>query len=105
MIIDGEAIGNYIQRIGELEQKVKVMTVSRTEGGMDTASLHVARLVEDEYAKHHDGGRTQRLAKTQVIIREAMREMLTGERAWNAWRPNSSASWPSGLPQSSGEDK
>lgn len=97
-MFDEEDVSNYIQRIGELERKVTVMTVSRTDTGMNAAALRVAQLVEDEYAKHHDGGRSQRLAKTQIIIREAMREMLIGEPAWNAWRPSSSESWPSGLP-------
>lgn len=93
----GETISNYIQRIGELEQKVKAMTVNRTDAGMNAAALRVAQLVEDEYAKHHDGGRIMRLAKTMVEIREAMREMLVGERKWDAWRAGFSGSWPSGL--------
>ncbi len=94
---DEETVSNYIQRIGELERQVRIMTVAQTDVGMNTAALKVAHLVEDEYAKHHDGGRSQRLAKTQVIIREAMREMLTGERAWDAWSPTSLGPPPTGV--------
>jgi hypothetical protein len=91
----GEERANCRQRIESLEARVEKLLVPLSEGGLNTLSLSVARLVDDEFAKHHEGGRTQRLAKIQVIVREAIREATTGERAWDAWSPGSPAPAPS----------
>jgi hypothetical protein len=38
----------------------------------DSIALRTAHAIEDLFAQHHEGGRTQRLAKMQVLIRDAM---------------------------------
>lgn len=81
---------NLRQHIDTLKQRHELMVKPRTEEGINALALRVALLIEDEYAKGHQGGRSQRLAKMQVIAREAIREALTGERKWDAWTPNSS---------------
>ncbi len=81
---------NLRQHIDTLKQRHELMVKPRTEEGLNALALRVALLIEDEYAKGHQGGRPQRLAKMQVIAREAIREALTGERKWDAWTPNSS---------------
>lgn len=85
----GEERANLHKRIGALETQVEKMTVRLSDGGLNVLSLRVAHLVEDQFAQHHPGGRTQRLAKIQVIIREALREIATGEKQWDAWQPGS----------------
>ena len=74
------------QKIGALEKQVSLMQVHRDDGELNACSLSVAQLIEDQFAMHHVGGRAQRLAKCQIIVREAFREMLIGERDWRAWR-------------------
>ena len=81
-----ETIMALHQQISDLEKKVRLMQVGREDGSLDSCSLSVAELIEDQFAKHHPGGRGQRLAKCQVIVREAFREMLVGERKFDAWR-------------------
>lgn len=85
----GEERSNLHQRINAAERRVENMQVRLSDSGLDTLSLRCAELVEDQFAQHHRGGRTQRLAKVQLIIREALREIATGERAWDAWYPGS----------------
>lgn len=46
----------------------------------DALALETARAIEDEYAKHHAGGRTQRLAKTQVLILAALERPTAASR-------------------------
>ena len=86
---EGEERANLYQRINALESLVSKMTKHRTNGGLNQLSLSAAYLVEDQFAGGHDS-RSQRLAKVQIIIREAIRETLTGERKWDAWRPDTS---------------
>jgi hypothetical protein len=38
----------------------------------DSIALDTARKIEDLFAQHHPGGRGQRLAKIQVLVREAI---------------------------------
>jgi len=91
-----EERANLHQRIGELEIRVQKMTIRLTEDGLDMLSLRAAEIIEDQFAQHHVGGRTQRLAKVQMIVREALREIATGERAWDAWRPAPNYKTPEG---------
>ncbi len=81
-----ETITALYQQIGALEKKVRLMQVGRDDGDLNACALSVARLIEDQFAMHHPGGQPQRLAKCQIIVREAVREILTGERDWRAWR-------------------
>lgn len=90
----GEERANLHQRIDALERQVENMTVRLSDGGLNALSLRVAHLVEDQFAQHHPGGRTQRLAKIQIIIREALREIATGEKRWDAWQPGRLGSAP-----------
>lgn len=85
--MDGEERANLHQRIAELENQAARMTKAHTDGGLNSIALDVAILIEDLFAQHHDGGRTQRLARMQIIIREAMRANLTGRVSWEY--PNS----------------
>lgn len=82
-----EERANLHQRIGELEGLVARMEVAHTEDGLNAISLKCAEHVEDLFAQHHRGGRTQRLARMQLIIREAMRTNLSGKTDWTY--PNS----------------
>lgn len=77
------------QNVNSLKRQCDSMQEKRGENGLNQLSLIVAGLVEDQFAMSHAGGRAQRQAKIQVIIREAMRDMLTGERQCNAWYPGS----------------
>lgn len=82
------------QEVASLRVRLDTMEKHRTEDGLNALALRVALLIEDEYAKSHRGGRTQRLAKSQVIAREAIREALIGERKWDAWWPKSNCNTP-----------
>jgi len=84
-----EERANLHQRIGHLEDQVSKMTKWRDDGELNALALRVARLIEDLYAQNHKGGRDMRLAKSQAIVREAVREALTGSRAWDTWSPSS----------------
>ncbi len=90
----GATITNLQQEVARLDRIVGIMLKHRTDDGLNTLALRVATLIEDEYAKGHRGGRVQRLAKTQVIAREAIREALVGERRWDAWRPGTNTNTP-----------
>jgi hypothetical protein len=83
----GEAYANAVQRIGELEGLVNNMQVALGEGSLDEKALEVARQIEDLFVQSHPGGRSQRLAKIQVLVRETVRVATTGQRRWDAWRP------------------
>lgn len=39
---------------------------------LDRLSLETAKLIEDQFAQHHKGGRTQRLAIIQTLVRTAI---------------------------------
>lgn len=80
--MDGEERANLHQRIGQLKAQIERMELSRHEAGLDDIALNVAHQVEDLFAQHHNGGRTQRLARIQLIVREAMRANLKGETDW-----------------------
>lgn len=69
--------------------RIEAMKVALTEDGLDRISLRVALAVEDQFAQHHPGGRTQRLAKIQVLIRSAVQGATQGQVAWDAWHPGS----------------
>lgn len=90
---DGEHLSNLYQRINALEGQVSKMTLPRSEGGLNELSLRVATLIEDVLIQSHES-RSQRLAKMQIIVREAIREALIGERKWNAWTPHVQAFSP-----------
>lgn len=74
----------FHQQVGDLQARVDRMTRAFTDEGLNSIALDVALAVEDLFAQHHDGGRTQRLAKMQVIVREAMRANLSGRTDWRA---------------------
>ena len=82
-----EERANLYQLIAAADARIEQMLIWRDESELNNLSLRVAHLIEDEYAKHHDGGRSQRIAKTQLIVREAVRECLIGSRQWDAWQP------------------
>lgn len=91
MTLDFEAEeerSGYQQRIAALETRIEKMTIGRTDAGLNVLSLQAATQIEDQFAMHHPGGRNQRLAKCQLIIREAMREIIQGEKDWRSWTPN-----------------
>lgn len=98
MINDNERLNetllNLRMEASSLRTRLDTMEKHRTEEGLNALALRVALLIEDEYAKSHRGGRTQRLAKSQVIAREAIREALIGERKWDAWWPKSNCNTP-----------
>lgn len=98
MINDNERLNetllNLRMETARLRTRLNTMEKHRTEEGLNALALRVALLIEDEYAKSHRGGRTQRLAKMQVITREAIREALLGERKWDAWWPKSNTNTP-----------
>lgn len=83
-----EAWQQLRQRIGELEQQVKNMQVVLDEESLNVVSLKTAEAIEDLFIEHR-GGRTQRLAHLQIMIRETIRMATTGQHAWNAWNPSS----------------
>ena len=85
----GEERANYRQIIATQQNRIERLAVALTETGLNEISLRVALAVEDQFAKDHPGGRSQRLAKIQVMIREAVRAATQGETYWNAWSPNS----------------
>ena len=80
--IFAEECANLRQRIGELEKKVERIELPHTEAGLNKISLDVATKIEDLFSQHNEGGRTQRLARIQLQIREAMRANLHGEPDW-----------------------
>lgn len=82
-----ERFSNLAQRLGDALRLVETMKVTRSPGGMDSASLDAARAIEDMFAQHFPGGRTQRLARIQVTIRDCLERMLSGEVAWRAQEP------------------
>lgn len=60
-----------------LENKdAKKVTNKPIEGGFNSEALDVAHQIEDIFAHHHKGGRAQRLARIQVIIRDAMQKIF-----------------------------
>lgn len=74
---------NMIQRIAELETRVRNMTVLRTDAGINTCALEIAREIENIFAQGSPGGVSKRLLRVQVLIRDNMRLMLEGERHWD----------------------
>lgn len=96
--------GYVRQRLNDAERRIEKMTVPLTETGLNDLSLSVAKLIEDEFVKPHVGGRAQRLAKVQIIVREALREAVSGERAWDSWHPRSCCAPPS-KPETGGEKR
>ena len=85
----GEERANYRQIIATQQNRIERMVVALTDTGLDDISLRVALAVEDQFAQNHPGGRIQRLAKIQVIIRSAVQRATQGDAAWNAWSPDS----------------
>lgn len=92
----GEERQQLHQRIAMAEIRAERMERAHTDGGLNQIALDVALSIEDLFAQHHAGGRTQRLARMQIVIREAMRANLKGETHWQY--PNSvrNASKPEG---------
>lgn len=78
----GEERANLHQRIGALETENKNMRLLRTEAGMDEAALDAAREIEDLFVRSQ-GGRSQRLANIQLVIRRVLQIMLEGKPEWN----------------------
>lgn len=46
----------------------------------DELALDAARQIEDLFTQHHAGGRTQRLAEIQRVVRWAIYEAVVGDR-------------------------
>lgn len=84
----GESHMNLRQQIAALQSKIDKMTVRLTEEGLNALAMQVAKLVEDQFAMGHEFGRGERLMKVQLIVREALREIATGEKKWDAWKPS-----------------
>lgn len=84
----------YQREVNDLRRRIEKMAVALTAHGLDAISLRVAHLVEDQFAQHHSGGRTQRLAKIQMIIRAAIQDATLGERPWDTWEPGSCSPAP-----------
>lgn len=85
----GEERANYRQMIAALRNRIESMAVALTEKGLDDVSLKVALAIEDQFAQGHSGGRTMRLAKIQIMIRNAVCMATQGQVAWDAWHPGS----------------
>lgn len=82
--MDGEERANLHQRIGALEIENKQMRRHRSDDGLDAISLQVAQQIEDIFAAGHVGGRSQRLARVQIAVRETVRVALQGSEYWRA---------------------
>ena len=85
---EAENVANLRQTLAYQANRIEHMAVALTRSGLDNISLKVALAVEDEFAKGQQG-RTQRLAKVQVLIRSAVEYATRGEVAWNTWSPGS----------------
>lgn len=79
-----EYTSDLMQQISSLKGRISKMASYRSDGSLNSHSLEVAQKIEDLFAQHHAGGRIQRLAKIQILVREAIREALTGERDWKS---------------------
>jgi hypothetical protein len=79
--VDPEERANLHQRIGQLERENATMQIMRTDAGLNAAALEVARRVDDIFARGGVGV-AQRTAQVQIVVRETMRKMLTGEKHW-----------------------
>lgn len=84
-IMDDVERADLHQRIGQLETENAAMRRPRTDEGLNAVSLQSAQKIEDLFAEGHIGGRTQRLAKVQVVVRETIRTALHGAAHWNAF--------------------
>jgi hypothetical protein len=82
--MDGEERANLHQRIGALEIENEQMRRHRSDDGLNAISLQVARKIEDIFAEGHAGGRSQRLARVQIAVRETVRVALQGSEYWRA---------------------
>lgn len=82
--MDGEERANLYQKIGTLKIQNEAMRLPRTDAGLDAVSLQAARHIEDIFAEGHRGGRSQRLAKVQIVIRETVRTALVGGAHWRS---------------------
>lgn len=77
------------QALAAARNRIERLVTPLTRSGLNDVSLRVALAVEDLFAQDHRGGRTQRLAKVQILIRSAIEMATQGEADWNAWHPNS----------------
>lgn len=96
----GEERQQLHQRIDALERENATMKMMRTDGGLNRAALDAALRIEDLFCQDHIGGRTQRLARVQILVRETMRMMLTGSEIWSAGTDLRNATTPVGGSQS-----
>jgi hypothetical protein len=88
-LMDDDERINLQHQISDLTRRVENMSVALTQGGLDEVSLRVALAVEDQFAVGHPGGRLQRLAKIQLLIRHAVLLATRGQDRWDAWTPGS----------------
>ena len=85
----GEERANLQQIIAGLQSRLESIAIVLSRSGLDEVSLRVALAVEDQFAQGHTGGRVQRLAKIQLLIRNAVERATQGQVQWDAWSPNS----------------
>lgn len=76
-------IMNLRHEVSDLRRRVENMAVALTDNGLNDISLRVALAVEDQFAMSHPGGRTQRLAKIQLLVRHAVVLATRGQDRWD----------------------
>lgn len=77
--IDQMRLG-YMQQIQELQNLLNTMQVKRND--LNGAAFEVAKAVDDIFVRSHESA-SQRTSRVQIIVREAMRTVLEGEKYWN----------------------